>query len=226
MKIPRPKDLNFRTKVYAGICILGFVSVVIRIGVVNFERGRPIVNFASEWAKHGKPVIVKGIKQENIPVFKKFTVTAVSDKAARGFVTADVAQELKENQEIYSAGDNSLYGKISKVSMELDIDTGMFPIEVELNNAVSSGSRFVVFAKTHNFSQAIAVPNEILDISGDDFYLWKAENAKAKRIKVSVGSRNGYGAIITEGIQQGDLVIFSGQSQLKDNDQLNIISRE
>ena len=222
------KNLRPRTKIYAAIIFVCAIAVLIRIVVVQIESSRPIVSFVSEWSKYGKPVTVKEIKAADIPVNTKFTVTGSSDKLASGFVTADIKDKLKEGQEVYLTENGSLpFGKISRIGQELDISTGMFPVEVEFNAPVAAlGSISVVFVRTSTLQKVLVVPNEILDMSGDNYYLWKIENGKARKIKVKIGSRDSYGAVIAEGIQSGDLIVFSGQSQLKDNEKVNIIHSE
>jgi multidrug efflux pump subunit AcrA (membrane-fusion protein) len=194
---------------------------------VQIERSRPIVSFVSEWSKCGLPATVEKIKAADIPVYTKFTVSSSSDKLAYGFVTADIKDKLKEGQDVYLTDNGIPCGMISNIGQELDINTGMFPVEVEFNAPVAAfGSISVVFARTSTLQKVLVVPNEILDMSGDNYYLWKIENGKARKIKVKIGSRDSYGAVIAEGIQSGDLIVFSGQSQLKDNEKVNIIHSE
>jgi len=222
------KNLKPRTKIYAAILLFGVLYVFIRIMIVQVDRNRPIVSFVSEWGKYGKPVTVEEIKAADIPAYTKFTVTYDSDNLASGFVTADIKDKLKKGQDVYFTDNGGTpCGKISNIGQELDINTGMFPVEVEFNALFSaSGSISVVFADTSTLKKALVVSNEILDISGDSYYLWKVDDGRAKRIQVKIASRDSYGAVIAEGIQAGDLIVVSGQSQLKDNDPVNIINRE
>ncbi len=100
----------------------------------------------------------------------------------------------------------------------------MFPVEVEFDKPRDPGAAFVVSAHTATLHNVLAVPNEVLDISGDEYFIWKNENGFAKKGKVVIRLRNGYGAIISEGLQSGDKVIFSGQSMLEDNDRLLVVN--
>jgi len=221
------KNLNPRKKIYLAILLVCVIAVLIKIAVVQIERNRPIVSFVSGWGRDGKPVTVKEIKAADIPVYTKFTVRSNSDKLASGFVTADIKDKLKEGQEVYfTDNDGTPCGKISNIGRELDINTGMFPVEVEFNVSVAAlGSTSVVFARTSTLQKVLVVPNEILESLGDNYYLWKVDDGRAKRIQVKIVSRDSYGAVIAEGIQAGDSIVFSGQSQLEDNDPVNIIDR-
>ena len=221
------KNLNPRTKIYAAILLFSVLFVFIRIMIVQVDRNRPIVSFVSEWGRYGKPVTVEEIKAADIPAYTKFTVRSSADKSATGFVTADIKDKLKQGQDVYFTDNGIPCGVISNIGQELDINAGMFPVEVKFNAPVAAlGSISVVFARTQTLQKVLVVPNEILDMSGDSYYLWKIENGKARKIKVKIGSRDNYGAVIAEGVQSGDLIVFSGQSQLKDNAPVNIINKK
>jgi multidrug efflux pump subunit AcrA (membrane-fusion protein) len=221
------KNPNPRTKIYAALVFFSIIAVLIRIALVQADRSRSIVSFVAEWNRHGKPVAVKEIKAADTPVYAKFTVFNSADKLAAGFVTKDIKDKLKIGQEIYFTEGDVVCGKILTLGQELDLDTGMFPVEVKLNTpAVKLGSISVVFARIQIMQKVLVVPNSILDISQGNYYLWKVDNGKARRVQVKIGSRNGYGTVISEGINSGDLIVFNGRSILLDNDSVNIVSND
>ncbi len=217
---------NFkRETVYLIIIIVSLASVVIRIHAVKAARGKEIVSFYEEWKKAGKPVEVRVIKAEDIPVYAQFTVRIIDGRFARGFVTGEVKNAFQEGQEIYDPANKSVVcARLKSIGAELDMDAGMFPVEVEFNKPRDPGSAFVVSAHTTTLHNVLAVPNEVLDIAGDEYFIWKDEDGFAKKHKVVIKLRNGYGAIISEGLRSGDKVIFSGQSMIEDNDRLRVIS--
>ncbi len=217
---------NFkRETVYLIIIIVSLASVAIRIQAVKAARGKAIISFYEEWKKAGKPVEVQAIEAEDIPVYAQFTVRIVDGCLARGFVTGEVRNALQEGQEIYDPYDTSVIcARLKSVGAELDMNAGMFPVEVEFDKPRDSGVAFVVCAHTTTLHNVLAVPNEVLDIAGDEYFIWKNENGFAKKGKVVIRLRNGYGAIISEGLQSGDKIIFSGQSMLEDNDRLLVVN--
>jgi len=225
MKEKLIKNLNYRKMIYVAIIIFSALSVFIRIMLVQADRGRSIISFVSEWNRYGKPVAVKEIKSADTPVYAKFTVFNNSDKLATGFVTGDIKDKLKIGQEVYFTEGDLPCGKILTLGQDLDTDTGMFSVAVEFNVSVSVlGARSVIFARIQILQNVLVVSNSMLDISQGNYYLWKIENGKAKRIQVKIGSRNGYGTVISEGINSGDLIIFNGRSMLLENDPVRIIS--
>lgn len=214
-----------RETVYLIIIIISLASVAIRIQMVKTARGKAIVSFYEEWKKSGKPVEVRVIEAKDVPVYAQFTVRITDGRLARGFVTGEVKDALREGQEIYDSSDRSVVcARLRSVGVELDMDAGMFPVEVEFDKPRDPGSAFVVCAHASTLHNVLAVPNEILDIVGDEYFIWKDEDGFAKRQKVVVRLRNGYGAIISEGLQSEDKVIFSGQSMLEDNDRLLVVN--
>ncbi len=214
------KNLNRKTIVYALIIIGCLVSVPLRIWQVERDRARKIVSMYDEWKHNGKPVEVMIVEEKDVPVYAQFTVRSSDSRTASGFVTGDVKNVLKEAQEVYDENKSAVCAAVTAVGKDMDINTGMFAVSVEFNKPVEPGRLFVVCCHTATLKNALAVPNEVLDIDNGEYYLWKAENGFAKRYKVTVGSRNGYGAIITGGLQSGDNVISSGQGLLADNDKL------
>lgn len=213
---------NFRRRtLYCGIVIVFCASVAARIQEVNAYRAKAIVSFYEEWRQHGKPVEVRVIEARDIPVRVQFTVRVVNGDVAQGFVTGDVKDVLREGWEIYDSADStSAFARLKSVSNELDIKTGMFPVLIVLDTPRNDGEFLVVFAHIETLYSALAVPNEVLDISGGEYFLWKAEKGVAKKCKVTLGSRNGYGSVISKGARAGDTVIFTGQSGLKEEDKL------
>jgi hypothetical protein len=216
---------NFKRKtIYLIIIILSLASVPLRIHAVKAARGKTIVSFYGEWKKAGKPVEVRVIKAGDVSVYAQFTVRIVDGRVARGFVTGELKNALQEGQEIYDPEERSVVcARLKSVGAELDMDAGMFPVEVEFDKSRDPGVAFVVCAHTSTLHNVLAVPNEVLDIAGDEYFIWKDENGLAKKRKVVIRLRNGYGAIISEGLQSGDKVIFSGQSMLEDNDRLLVV---
>ena len=216
---------NFKRKtIYLIIIILSLASVPLRIHAVKAARGKTIVSFYGEWKKAGKPVEVRVIKAGDVSVYAQFTVRIVDGRVARGFVTGEVKNALQEGQEIYDPEDRFVVSaRLKSIGAELDMDAGMFPVEVEFDKSRDPSVAFVVCAHTSTLHNVLAVPNEVLDIAGDEYFIWKDENGLAKKRKVVIRLRNGYGAIISEGLQSGDKVIFSGQSMLEDNDRLLVV---
>jgi len=217
------KNLKSRQGIYIAILFSGIIAVFIRIIFVQSERNRNIVSFVSEWEKNGKPVTVKEVKAANVPVYTKFTVISAQDGSAYGFVTGDIRQKLANGQAVYFNVNDTPCGTIADIGQELDMDTGMFPVKVKLYNySGSPDSKLVLFAQTQVLKNAIVVPNDIVDTLKNVSHIWKIQDGRAKKIKVEIGSRNGYGTAIVAGVQTGDQIVLGGQDLLNENDKVHI----
>ncbi len=217
---------SIRAKIYIGLLLLSVGLVLVRQHVVKQGRERRIISTISEWREYGKPVVVREAKKENVREYARFTISPESGTIASGYVTRDIQEKLNQGQEVYLVDQGTEpAGIITGVSGEMDVDTGMFYIQVEVNEKfmTDDGALTVVYVHTNTYPDAIAVPNEILDIDNEEFYVWKISEEKALRVKVEVAARNGYGAIVTGGIEPGDMVICSGQSQLEPEDKVRIV---
>ena len=218
------KNLSHRRKLYLAIIAFSIIAVVVRIILVEIDRSRTIVSFIAEWSRFGRPVTVEKIIPQDIPVYTKLTVRAASGRQATGFVTADIQDKLQQDQEVFCADKEKSCGKISSIGRELDMNTGMFPAEIKFNKDMQPEELVVVFVCTQIIPKALVVPNEILDFSGPEYYLWKVENGRAKKARVKIGASNGYGAVINEGIKPGDLIVFNGRSMLSENCLVRVIT--
>jgi hypothetical protein len=212
-----------KTKVYAGVILLFLACVFIRAGLVQRDRGRTIVSFVEEWSRKGKPVTVETITAKDVPVYTKLTVRSVSGKKVSGFVTGDIKEKLREGQGVFCPDKVTPCGVIDAIGGGLDPDTGMFPVDIELKSARSPGELAVFFVQTRTLTNALVVPNEVLDYSGADFFLWKVVDSKARKVKVTIASRDGYGVAIGEGVEPGDVIVHNGRSALADGDKVSII---
>ncbi len=228
MKRAELKNLNRRTKIYAAVLLFGVIAVLARMAAVQVGRGRQIVSFVSEWSRYGKPVIVREMAAMDVPVYTKFTVIIGQDGSARGFVTGDIKDKLAQGQEVYPGANSGIpCGTILSIGQELDMETGMFPVAVAFSSfSGAAGSKLVLFAQTQTLKAAWVVPNNVVDISKEGTYVWKVEDGKARKIKVKVGSRNGYGTLITDGIASGDAIVFMGQYSLGEGQRVNIVGRK
>jgi hypothetical protein len=218
------KNLNPRRKIYLAIISFIVIAVFVRITLVDFDRGRIIVSFIAEWSRFGRPVTVEKIIPQDVPVYTKLTVRVAGGSQASGFVTADIQDKLQQGQEVFYTDKAKPCGKIVSTGRELDMDTGMFPVGIEFNQEMQPEELVVVFVCTQTIPKVLVVPNEILDLSGSEYYLWKVEDSRARKVRVKIGASNGYGAVINEGINPGDLIVFNGRSMLSENGLVRVIS--
>lgn len=62
----------------------------------------------------------------------------------------------------------------------------------------------------------LAVPEEALVPQGADQFVFKVNEGKAQRVRITTGARRAGQVEVTEGLAQGDLVVTAGQLKLRD----------
>jgi hypothetical protein len=210
-----------RVSVYSAIMIVSVILVIMRQDAVRKARGQKVVSDVQQWKENGKPVTAEKIVPKDVKVFTKFSVVRDrGEKRLKGFVTADIKNELKPGDDIYYGNDPEKIGKVSAVSDEMDIDTGMYQIDVDIG---LERRVLVLNAHTDTLQDVINVPKSVLKKDDTGTYLWKIDDGKAVKAYVDVSSQNGYGAVISNGVKAGDLVVMTGQSRLREGDLVKVV---
>jgi len=185
-----------------------------------------------EWNRLGKPVETQNIHRKDVKQYLKITVQASKEERIyEGFVSKAIQQKLSPGQDLYwvrqegrlELGD-PVSGQVLSVAPEPDMANGMYLIRVQFDRVIPQEEKMVV-ARVHfvTLKDVINVPMESLDVVDERYYGWRVEDGRARRVELSVGQRNGYGAIVDEGLKEGDLFVVKGQAFLKDNDPVNSI---
>ena len=211
--------------------IIGYIVILAVFSLLVFiqqqrvikERSKNIVSAYSQWQSEGRPVIVKQMQRQDVKEFRRLTLSQINNLDAVSFVSAEKRDKLAVGQELYLSNTaERKTGIITAISDKLDRDTGLFPIKIKLGMPFE-GKDNLVYVHINTFKDVFSLPLEILDIRGGSFYIWKIEQDRAIEQEVELVSRNGYGAIIKSGVSKGDMVVFSGQSQLRVTDKVKII---
>ena len=207
------------------ICVLLFIAfIVAKQQQVRFRRNKPIVSTFSQWQQNGKPVFVKRILPKNVRLFEKLTLRPVGNGIFEGYVPKATQEKLAIGQDIYTESDGDIIGSISEISNDISLDTSMFYVKAEFTKPVDISDWLVVYVHTDTLLDVICVPNTIIDQEEGQHILWVVVDGYARKKTVTVKRRNGYGAVIAEGLEAGEYVITRGFTQLSDNDKVNILN--
>lgn len=218
--------MNKRRIVIYVLCAAAlFFAVLVKQRVVIAHRDKKIVSTFSQWQEYGKPVIVTAVKKGDVRVLTKMTIVAVSGQEYEGYVPGITREKLAAGQEVFlTSNDTQAAGQVVAVADARDMNAGMFRVQVVFSTpTVDSEDRMVVYVKTGMFSDVVCVPNNVLDSEGDEYVLWTAVNGRAQKRVVEILERNGYGAIIHTGLDDGELLIVQGFTRLSEGDMLNIL---
>ena len=207
------------------ICLLLFVALIIaKQQQVRFMRNKSIISTFSQWQKNGKPVFVKRVLPKNVPLFEKLTLRPVGNGTFDGYVPKAIREKLSIGQDVYlESGSSNIIGSISEISNDISLDTGMFYVKAEFTKPVDVSNWLVVYVHIDTLLNVICVSNTIIDQEDNQDILWVVVDGYARKRPVVIKSRNGYGAVIAEGLEIGDYVVTRGFTQLSDNDKVNIL---
>jgi hypothetical protein len=213
-----------RVSIYL-VCIIVFVALtLVKQNHIHSKRNRPIVSIFDEWQEHGKPVTVGRIVAKDVPVYTKLTVWPVSDNRFETYVSKRVQQTIQQGQSVCLLIDNKeVSGKILQVSKEISLDTGMYRVQLEFAGVCDLESWVVVFVQTKALEKVIWIPNNIIETENGEVYVWKIKEGHAVKQPIKIGERNGYGAVVLEGLCSGDLVVYKGVNQLFEDELVTII---
>jgi membrane fusion protein (multidrug efflux system) len=164
--------------------------------------------------------------QVGTPLFEMMDVTPL---LARIYIPAKRMGSLRVGQGVDLVLDGStepLRGTVSLISPIVDPTTGTVKVTAEIED-YPEGTRPGDFAEvrivTDRHPDALLVPSRALfEEQGEDI-LYVVEDGKAARRVVTTGFVDGDFTEVTDGVQQGALVVVKGQRQLRDGGEVEIL---
>jgi RND family efflux transporter MFP subunit len=110
-------------------------------------------------------------------------------------------------------------GKVTRLSEAIDLGTRTMAVQIDVPNrdhALKGGMFATVDAVVEVHPDAITVPSAALLKDGTGAYVYIAEGAVAKRVAVRPGIERDLRTEILSGLAEGQRVVTSGQSMLRD----------
>lgn len=218
-----------RPFVYFLLLALLALSIKVRQDVVIKGRNKEIISSIIEWEKHGKPVDVIKVSKSDFFVFKRISIMQVDGNRYRAYVTKNEKSYFKAGQDLYYHADSSDYcGVITAVAEEIDMEKGLYPIEIELRSESKSfASREIIFAHTSTVEGIIQIPQDALELKDDlksqhEFNVKKIVDGKVILQAVTVGEVDHDFLQISNGLDLGDLVVVNGQTLVNEGDRVAI----
>lgn len=221
------KYLNKKLIVLILCMMLLIIAIIAKQNAIKNDRNRIIVSSIAEWKELGVPVIVMPIKKKDVEVVSKVTLKPITKFLWQGFVTQEVKQHLKNGQKVMlTQVGQVIEGQIKTVVEELNVETGMYKVEVEFKQELVSEQIFVVgYIVTQVFRDVINIDNEDAQLIDGIYFVWLAQENQARMKKIDIRSMNGYGLVVASGLEVGDLLIVDGQSKLEEGDKLRVIEQ-
>ena len=141
------------------------------------------------------------------------------------FTSVKTGMPVDIQLEVY--GNEIFEGKVSLVYPTIDASTHTFGVEVSINNSNMRVRPGMFSRVTLNFGtgKSIVVPDVAVQkqAGSNDRYVFTVENGVAKYRKVELGQRLGDSYEIQSGLNDGDVVVTTGQTRLIDGTAVEII---
>ncbi len=196
-KIKNPQRLKKWIYVLS-VCALVF-WIGFRINALVVQHNQQVFNIARDISENGTPVLTMVAKNSSGVLHEPITV-----EKNKAYVTSGRVGLFRTGQKV---GD----GKISSVSQNIDLDTGMYVIKM---TNVANGLQYVEYTRNGYFVPIHAVVDENVFVY---------DNGKAALRKVIVAHSDADVALITQGLRDGDIVILS---KVSDGEKVRILSEK
>ncbi|MGM9937584.1 MAG: efflux RND transporter periplasmic adaptor subunit, partial [Candidatus Ornithomonoglobus sp.] len=141
-----------------------------------------------------------------------------------------IQQGTKAIIDVQSAGLEGISGVVSLVNPTKDEKTGMYTVQVDVNNdtgKLNIGMFADVTLVTEASANAVTIPSEAIILSGEESYVYvaSADGKTAEKRAVTTGIETEDTTEIITGVEIGDRVIISGQDYLsEENNEINIVT--
>jgi len=208
-----------------GIFIFSILAVLARQGVVIKSRNKETISVLEEWKVHGKPVVVKKVLKEDVPLVSRVTFQVADLQMLKAYVNRNTVRKLKEGQSVcLDVQAKSVLGHITSISLAQDIDTGLFVVEAKLEKPLEQVlSKIILYVQIGQMQGIINVDSQLLFTERDDRFLWIVQDGKAVRRKVLIVENGLSGDTIQEGLVEGDMLVVEGHTILKEGDIVRIV---
>lgn len=160
-----------------------------RIFVLITEHKQQVFNISRDIQNNGTPVWVMKVENKSDVLREPITVKNNRALVASGRVG------------LFRAGEKVGSGEIVSVSSSIDIDSGMYVVKMK---GVDDGLQYVEYRRNGYFIPVYAIVK-------DGVYV--VENGYAKYREVIIARQDADFALITQGLDDGDIVILSSVSE-------------
>jgi hypothetical protein len=211
-----------------------FYGIKIQKEKITKNMQTEIVSFSKEWGKNGKPVYVTKIKLENFYILEKISGKLKSKNQLVSYVSKNVRDKFSVKNKFFINNDDlnqKIYGEISNISSDVNYETGLYQIDLTLNQPIKNFKN----AKDDIFScniiisiipNVILVPENVIQKDETGNFVFKIYNENlVKKVYIDLSISDGFYSIVKKGLNLNDLVVTEGNSILKNNDKIEIIKK-
>lgn len=151
------------------------------------------------------------------------------------FATIQVPQEKINDIEVGKPADVTLEdnntvhnGTLDSIDLSGDSTLRVFNCKIKMENSnkelLPGEYAKVNFSNTENNNKVITIPVSSLAGSEGDYYVFINDNGVASKVSVDIGDADENNLEITSGVKEGDEIICTNMSSLKDGCKIDVIS--
>ncbi len=158
-----------------------------------------------------------------------FVISNADNKTVTFYVTDEVMKNMSVGQPVTVSSRNAEYsGAVSEISGIVDPSTGMFRIKALINDAkeLPDGLSVSVTTVSNTAQNSIIVPSDALYFDNGTAFVYTIRDNAAHRTDVKVALYTKETTAISDGVSDGDIIVTSWSSTLKDGSPLNIVAPE
>ena len=179
------KTKKFKHILYIALVVIIIGWVLFRFAAIASENARYVFNAARVAADAGYPVEVIKMSRGVGTLYEPLSV-----KNNRAYVSGTRAAKLRSGQRIGN-------GRITSVSSNIDLDTGMYIVRT---SGVADGMHYAEFTADGYFVPLYAIHDGTVMVVND---------GAAQSRSVKIARQDSENAYITDGLSDGDVIILT-----------------
>ncbi len=164
------------------------------------------------------------------PAMQLATITNISRLKMQVYLTAEQVVTVKKGQRISMKADlfadKNFEGTVTFIDVNAE-SSRRYLVEIEIVNhgdLLKAGMTGTVFFKGGTAREVLSVPREAIVGSLQDAKIYLVEGGKAVLRSVQVGSVFNDHVQIKDGLKVGDVIVISGQINLEDGKEINLVN--
>ncbi len=178
---------------------------------------------------HDRQVEVGETVSPGRPLINVIQLSKVKVASAIGEISASrlsLGQSVRVTIDAYNG--REFTGRITEISPAVDSNSRTVALKVELDNPdnlLKPGMFARLSVELARHEKVIVVPKDVLVAKDGRQYVYLVRNGKAVAREVEVGLESGDSWEITSGLEEGDTVVYIGQSGLSDGKDVVIVNK-
>jgi RND family efflux transporter MFP subunit len=167
------------------------------------------------------------LSEKVFPGTELFTVASTGGyKAAIMVPEAEIGKVKKGMKATATWLDETVTGKVSAISLAMDINSKAFRVEVVfpgVNRKISYGVTAEISIEVLSKPNVIVVDREHITLENGDKYVWLNKQGIAAKSKIETGLDNALAFEVVSGLEIGDLLVTEGINMLTEKAKLRVI---